>query len=379
MKINQRIIQGLALATLAFNLQPSTGFAQGGVWTYKAPIPIARQYASVVQLNGQIYAIGGYCSTNDPVKLNSVEVYDPVSNSWTPKAPKPHPGHGFSAGVINGLIYVAGSPDQQNGSLDVYDPTNDSWTSKTPPPMPCFAAGHAVVGGKLYLIGGDAYGWQRNYTQVYDPVTDSWQIGVSAPNLGPTACCVYNGQIYAVNWSYNNQRGTGMVSVYDPATDAWTGKTPMPTVTQVSCLEVVNGLMYAVGGWSQDFGVTNLVGVYNPDADTWTNGPALLEPVNAMGTCVLNGVLYAVGGQNGTTEISSVEALIPYSVSINMYAGLTICGQIGSTNIIEYKNELTDANWTPLTTLILSNNPCLYIDTNSTWFSHRFYQAVPAQ
>jgi probable HAF family extracellular repeat protein len=62
--------------------------------------------------------------------------------------------------------------------------------------------------------------------------------------------------------------------------------------------------------------------------------------------------------------------------AINMYAGLTICGPVGSTNEIDYCNDLAASNWTALTTIVLSNSPFLYIDTNSTYFSHRFYRAV---
>ena len=64
-------------------------------------------------------------------------------------------------------------------------------------------------------------------------------------------------------------------------------------------------------------------------------------------------------------------------MAINMYAGLAIYGQVGSTYEIDYCNDLGTSNWTPLTTMVLSNNPSLYIDTNSTYFSHRFYRAVP--
>jgi hypothetical protein len=59
-----------------------------------------------------------------------------------------------------------------------------------------------------------------------------------------------------------------------------------------------------------------------------------------------------------------------------MYAGLTIYGQIGTTYEIDCCNNLSISNWTALTTMVLSNSPCLYIDTNSTDFSHRFYRAV---
>jgi choice-of-anchor C domain-containing protein len=62
------------------------------------------------------------------------------------------------------------------------------------------------------------------------------------------------------------------------------------------------------------------------------------------------------------------------TTSVNMYAGIMVDGPLGSTNKIQYVNNLTDTNWITLDTIILSNNPTLYFDTNSTFFSHRFYR-----
>lgn len=39
-----------------------------------------RCYVSVVELNGFIYAMGGF---NGEMRLNSVERYDPATNQWT--------------------------------------------------------------------------------------------------------------------------------------------------------------------------------------------------------------------------------------------------------------------------------------------------------
>jgi uncharacterized hydantoinase/oxoprolinase family protein len=92
----------------------------------------------------------------------------------------------------------------------------------------------------------------------------------------------------------------------------------------------------------------------------------------------VNGTLYVMGGCYNLNLTGGVEAFTPGTSinAINMYAGLTICGPVGSTNEIDYCNDLAASNWTALTTIVLSNSPFLYIDTNSTYFSHRFYRAV---
>lgn len=96
----------------------------------------------------------------------------------------------------------------------------------------------------------------------------------------------------------------------------------------------------------------------------------------ALGVGVVNGVLYAVGGGYAGV-LATNEAFTPAPIlSVNMYAGLTIWGPIGNTCEIDYCNDLAASNWTTLTTMVLSNSPCLYFDTNSTWFSHRFYRVM---
>ena len=59
-----------------------------------------------------------------------------------------------------------------------------------------------------------------------------------------------------------------------------------------------------------------------------------------------------------------------------MYAGLTISGQVGDTYEIDYVNNLTNTNWTVLTTFVMSNSPCIFFDTNSIFFSQRYYRAL---
>jgi N-acetylneuraminic acid mutarotase len=86
-------------------------------------------------------------------------------------------------GVIGGKLYVTGTTRQ----LDVYDPVTNRWTTKAPMPLPRWMAAGVHLGGKLYLIGG----LQRNSdfdvtsvrtTSVYDPATNTWTTKAPLPN-----------------------------------------------------------------------------------------------------------------------------------------------------------------------------------------------------
>lgn len=64
-----------------------------------------RCYVSVVELNGLIYALGGYDGKN---RLKSAERYDPATNQWTLIANMNFLRSDAHACTLNGKIYITG-------------------------------------------------------------------------------------------------------------------------------------------------------------------------------------------------------------------------------------------------------------------------------
>src|SRR5262249_43376576 len=153
-------------------------------------------FLAAATVNGKIYAMGG--TIGPTLYLNTVEVYDPANNSWctststtptalcpTPPAPMPTARGYFAAATVNGKIYAIGGFNLNGGSLnsvEVYDPTSNSWCTSasntptalcpTPPaPMPTarYGLAAATVNGKIYAIGGAG---GSNTVEVYDPATN---------------------------------------------------------------------------------------------------------------------------------------------------------------------------------------------------------------
>jgi N-acetylneuraminic acid mutarotase len=192
------------------------------VWKSKAPMPTARaDLAAVTGLDGKIYVMGGWNvrnGFNDPVALDTVEAYDPVTNTWATKAPMPTARYWVSAARgSDGRIYAYGGVDTTTNALstfEAYDPSTNTWA--TLPGLflsgsATAAVGAAFLGGKVYVIGGsDADYVPHRNVESYSLATGTWKIQVSMPTArGYLAAVATGGHLYAIGGYNNNSPYTG--------------------------------------------------------------------------------------------------------------------------------------------------------------------------
>lgn len=127
-------------------------------WTPLIAIPNARYAVSAEAVNGKIYVISG--AVGD-VSVSTVEEYDPATNEWTRKADIPTPREYCSTSVVDGIIYAMGGAFFPGGvihtmpqSVEAYDPATDTWTIKADMPTPRIFFSTCAVGGQIYALGG---------------------------------------------------------------------------------------------------------------------------------------------------------------------------------------------------------------------------------
>ncbi|KFO20880.1 Actin-binding protein IPP [Fukomys damarensis] len=103
-------------------------------WSPLPPMGTRRAYLGVVALNDSIYAVGGWNETQDA--LHTVEKYSFEEEKWVEVASMKVPRAGMCVVAVNGLLYVAGGRSSIHdfsapGTLDsveVYNPHSDTWT-----------------------------------------------------------------------------------------------------------------------------------------------------------------------------------------------------------------------------------------------------------
>jgi N-acetylneuraminic acid mutarotase len=186
-------------------------------WATRSSMPTARAGMAVAAAsNGKIYVFGGISGSS---YVATVEEYDPVTDSWATRASMPAArGYAGAAQASNGKIYVIGGRDKTTGTfpavdtVEEYDPTTDTWTARAGMSLPRYELGVvAANNGRIYAIGGRDYIWFGGYTfyaefgtvEEYDPVTDTWIRRADMPTAraGLGVAQASNGRIYAIGGS----------------------------------------------------------------------------------------------------------------------------------------------------------------------------------
>ena len=292
-----------------------------GSWTTKASMPTARDELAVGDINGILYAVGGCAELFCSGPLNTVEAYDPATDVWVSKAPMPTARRGLAVGVINGILYAAGgfggninSIGDENccelDTVEAYDPATDTWTAKAPMPTARGFVAAGVINGILYVVGGRSGNGFVSTLEAYNPATNSWTTLQSMPSARwGLAASVVNGKLYALG-GYNAHGTLNKVDAYDPATNTWKVRASMPAARKYLTSGVIRGRLYAVGGFDRAYLTT--VEAYDSVTNTWTTKTPMPTKRAGLAAGVVQGILYAVGGYHSRLwGMGTVEAFNP--------------------------------------------------------------------
>ncbi len=283
--------------------------------------------------SGAIYAIGGADANG---VLDTAQAYSSALNCWStqaqcpPVAAMPTARSGLAAvyDPANGLIYAIGGTGSGNVALntvEAYNPASNSWSAVTA--MPTARSGLAAVydpaNGLIYAIGGTGSGnVVLNTVEAYNPASNSWSAVASMATARSGLAAVYdpaNGSIYAIGGA--NASGTALVSVevYNPATNMpWSAGPPLNTAR--SGLAAVYGpdaKIYVMGGANGGAAALTSVETFNPLTNgPWAAAPSLNTARSGLAAAVgSDGLIYAIGGENAAGQaVDTVESYNPSTI-----------------------------------------------------------------
>jgi len=324
-------------------------------WTGASPMPRGSFNHATTAHGGKVYMFGGvthrdyWCGWGFPADMfREVFAYDRPTNQWERRASPPIGVCDVDAHTIGDKIYVVprvsvrvntGSgtlrgtveASMSNEILE-YDPAADRWTRKTPRPSFRAAFVTATVAGKIYVIGGsgladngpwpmdisDVVQENKSLVEIYDPASNSWSVGRSAPTpLLTSASCAVGNEIYVFG-SYATGYWDPSVFVYDTAADRWSVKAPMPTgVNRRPCVTTGDKIRLFGGvdlsATSQLTMASDRVDVYDPLIDSWSLETRLPTPRIGPSVARLGSEVLIFGGRESgsfyTKFLDVVEVL----------------------------------------------------------------------
>jgi N-acetylneuraminic acid mutarotase len=134
-------------------------------WKTVRSLLLARNHHAAVGAGDKVYVIGGrvgaafISGTSNNVDL--VEMYDPATDMWMPRARMPTARSAIGAGVYNNQILVAGGEGQDQRFLaafkavEAYDPALNRWQVLPSMPHPRHGLAVGAIGNRLYTVSGD--------------------------------------------------------------------------------------------------------------------------------------------------------------------------------------------------------------------------------
>ena len=172
------------------NLRSSSNFGVQPIeWKMKTAFNDARIKASLQELNGRLYYIGGHDGRDC---CGTVECYDPELDQWHYCASLIKSRCKSGCVTANGHIYIIGgqsgslladlADDSPLSSVEKYDAFEDSWSLVAPMKEGRSEPGCVFHHNKIFVVGGlVSNGCQTRNCEVYSPLTDEWNTIAQLP------------------------------------------------------------------------------------------------------------------------------------------------------------------------------------------------------
>src|SRR5579875_752657 len=271
---------------------PSTG-----QWSLTGSLQEATFDASAaLTASGEVLYVGGLTSTSaTATAMQTAELYDPATGSWTLTSSLPVGVAGAQVDALTGgQVLVAGGETGPSGTVvdnaEVYSPSSSSWSQVAPMPVGvAYGATANLPNGAVLVAGGETTpsGTLTPATQIFNPSTSSWQTanGLPASSYGATASLLGSGQVlYAGGLTGPTGAPSAVAELYNPSNGTWSTTGPMLVpVGFATATALGNGDVLLAGGQAAT-GPTAVAQLSEPTVTTAAptiTSPATLDVVAA--------------------------------------------------------------------------------------------------
>ncbi|XP_069769977.1 kelch-like protein 7 [Narcine bancroftii] len=209
-------------------------------WYSKLGPPTPRDSLAACAAEGKIYTSGGSEVGNSALYL--FECYDTRTENWhtKPSMLTPRCSHGMVE--AKGLIYVCGGSLGNNvsgrvlNSCEVYNPATESWTELAAMLEARKNHGLVFVNDRIYAVGGQNGLGGLDSIEYYDIKMNDWKMVSTMPWKGVTVKCAAVGAIIYVLAGFQGVGRLGHILEYNTETDKWTTNSKVRAFPVTSCL-----------------------------------------------------------------------------------------------------------------------------------------------
>jgi Domain of unknown function (DUF1929)/Carboxypeptidase regulatory-like domain len=235
-------------------------------WQVQPDLNDYRWYPTMVPLpDGELLTVGGG-GLNNPVRVNTAEVMDPATMTWSPV------GEIAIGNEVSPIVMLyTGKALMTHRPPQLYDPGTQTWSlagdfvqgDRTPNGD---HADHEMIllpDGKVVAIGFKTFepGNYGNLVEIYDPDSDSWQLGASfAPIRSRASAVLLPDQRILVAGGFKEEISdptpvnawgqVALTDLYDAATDSWRRLDEMELGREYHAMPILvpDGRVFITGG-----------------------------------------------------------------------------------------------------------------------------------
>lgn len=340
-----RVVAFLVLSALAVvPLVAAPARAQTGaegVWERTGSLSVPRfDHTMTLLRDGRVLAAGGRTQGTTPlVNFNTAEVFDPVTEQWTPTGPMNDYHWSHTATLLpDGRVLVAGgfggtsvgsgaNAQPVVDTAEIYDPATNQWTRTGSLNIRrALHTAERLPDGRVLVAGGRTcdqppvatcnFQFVTNTAEIFNPATGQWTLtgSMSGPRHTTGSVVLLDGRVLVPAGFQGVNAPSNGGDVYNPATGTWSPIAPLNVArSRQGAMLLPDGRVFVAFGFQGG----NTTEIYNPATNSWTLGPPLATSsgrFNFAYQTLPNGKVMIASGQIPATGLSrSTDIYNPFT------------------------------------------------------------------